>query len=193
MRSIHHRCPYIAMQWNTIMDSSWKWNNFPKAVWDVSEACAVIDSTVYFSQPLVSHNLLHQKYGHVTKNTYWSSCKHLSPPTDSVTRTWQGLGKDMTANHRKCLKIPGDILSGHIPVEKRSTMNHTGFPDKVLSQMSIEEAHPHSLWSPFTDLWCFLLMCSRWVLVCIRWWDATIACICLQSPCFKGVASIWVL
>lgn len=80
----------------------------------MSEARTVIDSTVYFSQPLVTHNLLHQKYRDVAKNTYWSSYKHLSPPTDSVTRTWQGLGKDMTANHGKCLKIPGDILSGHM-------------------------------------------------------------------------------
>lgn len=148
MRSIHHRCPYIAMQWNTIMDSSWKWNNFPKVVWDVSEACTVIDSTVYFSQPLVSHNLLHRKYGDVAKNTYWSSYKHLSPPTNSVTRTRQGLGKDMTANHGKCLKIPGDILSGHIPVEKRSTMNHTGFPDKVFISSAHRGSTIHTAFSP---------------------------------------------
>ena len=100
----------------------------------------MIDSFVYITL-LVSHNLLHQKYGDVTKNTYWSSYKHLTPPTNSVIRTRQGLGKNITATYRGCLKIPGDILSGHIPVEQRSTMNHTGCHGKVfLPQMPIEEA-----------------------------------------------------
>lgn len=103
-------------------------------------SCTLIDSSVYLSQLLVSHNLLHQKYGDVTNNTYWSSYKHLTPPTNSVTWTLQGLDKDVTATYGGCLKIPEDILSGHIPVEQRSTMNHTGFLGKVfLPQMHIEE------------------------------------------------------
>lgn len=76
---------------NAVQDYHWyllKMKEFSQSWPGCAWSCMVIDSSVYFSQPLFSHNVLHHKYWVVKKNTYWSNFKHLTPSVQSAARTW---------------------------------------------------------------------------------------------------------